>query len=237
MANARGRRVSRRANSRRKYGLSSYDPIPNINNGSVSEFMPGYGLSSGTAAAQNRASFGANAGAYGKKGAAASARTRRRQTFNKNRTGPRSTAAESASVFSASPEVMKRTGLNTDRRAAGLSPKRKKIVINPKRTADDIGRGRRGYKTSPVGQKAVNRSARKSTNKTVSNAARMKGIGGAIRRNPGRTALIGSAIAGGAAYAAYRSAQGTGRDINQSLGNPASQITSWTTYNRASRGY
>jgi len=61
--------------------------------------------------------------------------------------------------------------------------------------------------------------------------------GNFMKTKGGKAAVFGSAIAGGAAFAAYKSAQRTGRDINQSLGNPASQITSWTTYNRASRGY
>jgi len=60
---------------------------------------------------------------------------------------------------------------------------------------------------------------------------------GFLGKNKGRNALIGTAIAGVGAFAAYRATQRSARDLNQTLGNPASNVTAWTTYNRTNRGY
>jgi hypothetical protein len=64
-----------------------------------------------------------------------------------------------------------------------------------------------------------------------------KGAMNWLTKNKGRNALIGTAIAGAGAFAAYRSTQRSARDLNQTLGNPASNVTAWTTYNRTNRGY
>jgi hypothetical protein len=88
-----------------------------------------------------------------------------------------------------------------------------------------------------AGAKQVNRSASRTASKSTRQAVRSsKNIGKLSPR--GRTGLvIGAAVTGAAAFAAYRSTQRSARDLNQTLGNPASNVTAWTTYNRTNRGY
>lgn len=110
------------------------------------------------------------------------------------------------------------------------------------RVIDDtrIGKSaRRGMNLSGVRQatKSVNSVAAKTEVKAARQAARStKNINKLSPR--GRTGLmIGTAVTGAAAFAAYRATQRGARDLNQTLGNPASNVTAWTTYNRTNRGY
>jgi hypothetical protein len=69
----------------------------------------------------------------------------------------------------------------------------------------------------------------------------MKALPGTVSRSIKRGGIgkyiIGGAIVGGAAFAAFASARRMGQDANKTLGNPATAVTSWTTYNRTNRGY
>lgn len=85
--------------------------------------------------------------------------------------------------------------------------------------------------------KTVNRSAKMNEVAVQNIANKSKRFLGGISPRGRNGLMIGAAVTGAAAFAAYRATQRSARDLNQTLGNPASNVTAWTTYNRTNRGY